>query len=416
MKYHHPIVSRGGWNFLQRGKYLLERFGSDYKKIETMLNSYLLLEEKFHLKCTFPVVAEIVKRYSKVFQNLYQKGMKFAFHGKRHLDYTTLKREKQLQELEEGMEVFEKYGIQVKGFRAPYTRWDKNLIKNVKKLKLKWEGSKTILWEQKARKKNYPYEKIIEIYQPLSAKKHLSFPTLDDGIVSIPLSLPDDEMLVDRLGVSWFECYCIWDEILSQTYLTGELFVVQLHPERFWNGLKLIEKWSKKIQKLTPPIWVAGMDEIEEWWRRRSKVRLEVKPKEGRWEVVLQGNEGVKIGVKNLEIKEKEKIQKREKGGIILKKGVRKITVDKGFYNIKVRKEFYPLLKGWGYFFNEKSDKTIDLSHINTPRTLFTTIEFSTFPFFKLFPWPNDYKSAFSLTSDIDALSLKDFFMRLVGK
>jgi peptidoglycan/xylan/chitin deacetylase (PgdA/CDA1 family) len=416
MKYHHPILSRGGRNFLERVKYLMERFGSNYKKIETMLNTYLVIEKELNLKCTFPVVAEVVKRYPKVFQKLYRKGMKFAFHGKRHIDYTRLKKEEQLKELKKGMELFEKYDIKVKGFRAPYTRWDENLIENVRKLNFKWEGSKTILWKEEIGKGSYQYERIIEIYNPTLSKTQVALPTLEDGVVFIPLSLPDDEILVDRLAMSWDEVYYLWEEILTQTYLNNELFVLQLHPERFWKGIKVVKKLMKRIQKFTPPIWIVGMDEIEEWWRKKRKVKLEVVPKQREWEVILEGNGRVKLGIKNLEIKEKEKIQKQEKNWIILKKETKKVTVGEEFYNIKVKKNFYSLLKEWGYFFNEKSEKKVDLSHITTPRTLLTTIETSDFPFFKVFPWPSDYKSAFSLTSDIDALSIGDFFMRIVGK
>jgi hypothetical protein len=49
-------------------------------------------------------------------------------------------------------------------------------------------------------------------------------------------------------------------------------------------------------------------------------------------------------------------------------------------------------------------------------RSLLATIEDDDFPLVKLGRWPDGYRSALSITGDIDALTLWDYGLRLLGR
>jgi hypothetical protein len=86
--------------------------------------------------------------------------------------------------------------------------------------------------------------------------------------------VPDDEMLVDRLHLPAQACARVWCEILDATHARGDLFTMQVHPERFVKSLAAVRAVLTKADSLDG-VWTARLDEIAQWWAARDRCRIE---------------------------------------------------------------------------------------------------------------------------------------------
>jgi hypothetical protein len=93
---------------------------------------------------------------------------------------------------------------------------------------------------------------------------HPPQPLSEGGLVELPVALPDDEILVDGLGI---ESCATLGRILSAMFematRSGALLVLQIHPERF-------HLFSEAVENLLylatdAGAWTASLSEIADW-------------------------------------------------------------------------------------------------------------------------------------------------------
>ena len=277
------MTSRGVINLLSRGCDIIKRFGVAPDKMVSALSQWNGLAKKMGVRATFPVTAVIIERYPTAIKRFQGNGMIYAVHGYKHIDYSLLSKDEQRAHFSEARSIFKSNGIEFSGFRAPYTRWDAATLEAIGELGFKWESSKTVLWEIEVKDYcNNPlrlkaYNKAVELYHPDSADAQKVLPEARGSYIEIPVSLPDDEMLIDRLRLSSRQVEGIWLNILAQSYARGELFVLQVHPERIPLCKKALEQVILGAKKRVPPVWVATLDEIADWWAGKSGSNVEIK-------------------------------------------------------------------------------------------------------------------------------------------
>ena len=81
-----------------------------------------------------------------------------------------------------------------------------------------------------------------------------------DGFIEIPVSIPDDEAMVERLGITQGkDISAIWGDILQKTYDRGDLLTLQLHPERISLCETALNDTVKQSRRFDPPVWVATL-------------------------------------------------------------------------------------------------------------------------------------------------------------
>ena len=81
----------------------------------------------------------------------------------------------------------------------------------------------------------------------------------------IPYCLPDDEAFVDRFQTSAARMTEIWSKILQDTYARGELFTLQLHPERIDFFREALRSLLRDARSRERGVWIATLDEIARW-------------------------------------------------------------------------------------------------------------------------------------------------------
>ncbi len=422
--------TRGIPNVLSRANAIFQRFGMTPRKSQKNLETLCRITKKFNCYPSLPATAIIVKRHPQVFKNLVKEGAEIAVHGYTHISYKDLSYEEQCSELEKAMNVFRMHDIPFLGFRCPYISWNEQTLKCVSSKNFLWDSNISILWDV-LDGKDYDAErwevlnKILSlIYQPYESDKFHSLPRLEENVIEIPVSLPDDEMLTDRLKVTdKKKLENIWSAILNKSYERGELFTLIIHPERVPIFKNIIENILVKARDLNPPIWVAKLGEIAKWWEEKSKYRFSFDKltadtvkinldRASKASVLLKNYDGDDF--KKFPLTDYELVD--DKSFVLKCKLIPIIGISPGFPSAA---EKYLSEEGWLYHKSSERDKfslyideneNIDYSN---ERQISEFVERSQKPLIRIWRWPSGYKSALAITGDIDCLTLIDFFARL---
>ena len=421
--------SRGTANSVRRAVAILRRFGITPRKIEERLNRYLDITGLYGCVPTFPTTAVTLKRHPDLIRNLSRRGAEFAVHGYIHTDYRSVSFQEQRRHLEKAIGIFESCHIPFSGFRAPYLRSNLGTLEAVGQLKLAYDSSRVIHWDvidqAKYSKKGWKdYIKLLNFYQALDAVNHSSLPRFENGLVEIPVSIPDDEALVDRLGVEEKEEISkIWNMILQRTYDRGELFTIQLHHERISFCDQALEAVLKQARELDPPVWIATLREIAEWWREKNDFTLEVNAQgSGQWKIKANCSKRATVLLRNClankpmanwaggyqSIDARDFVLISPSSPIIgmspnCSQDIIRFLKSEGFVvEVADRPENYAI-----YFDN------LNEFGENNQKQICEAIEKSTCPVLRYGRWPEKAKSSLAVTGDIDSITLIDFAMRV---
>ncbi len=412
-----------------RIKTVLSRFGITSKRLERKLDRYSSITGKFGCVPTFPIPAVILKRHPNIFRKPGMSGVELAVHGYIHTDHSSLSFEEQTRDFKKAIDTFKSYQIPFTGFRAPYLRINDRTPQALATVKFLYDSSHIICWDV-IDKAKYPkqkcrdYERLLAFYQPQSAQEHLALPRLTNGLVEIPVSIPDDEAMVDRLGITdRSEISEIWKAILQRTYDRGELFTVQLHPERISFCESALTDILQQARGYNPPIWVATLGEIAGWWKERDKFSFEVHPEgRGTYRVKTNCSEKATLLLKNCRVNAPFAewavgYQSINAGDFVVESPVRPVIG----MGIDSSPKAVSFLKSEG-FAVELSDQPdnygIYLTNLADfqeadEKPLSEVIEHSNAPLVRYWRWPNQAKSALAITGDIDSITMIDFVLRI---
>jgi peptidoglycan/xylan/chitin deacetylase (PgdA/CDA1 family) len=421
--------SRGIENLLLRIKTVLGRFGITSKRLEWRLNRYSDITGKFGCVPTFPIPAVTLRRHPELIRKPSRKGIEFAVHGYIHTDYSSLSLEKQTRHFKKAIDTFKSCQIPFTGFRAPYLRINNETPEAIANVKFLYDSSHIIRWDV-VDKAKYPrqgwsaYERLLDFYQPRSAQEYLVLPRFTNGFVEIPVSIPDDEAMVDRLGITdKGEITEIWRAILQRTYTRGELFTVQLHPERISFCESALADILQQARELNPPIWIATLGEIARWWKERAEFTIEVHFEgKGTYRVKTNCSAKATLLLKNCQV---------SKTVAEWSSGYRSISARDFLVESPARPvigvgidsspEAVNFLKSEG-FVVEVSDQPADYGIYLTDlanfqetdeKPLSEAIERSNAPLLRYWRWPEQARSALAITGDIDSITLIDFVLRI---
>jgi hypothetical protein len=422
--------SRGSRNLYSRIGTVLKNFGISPKKFKILLDRYCTVTEDLGCISTFPVTASVMKRHLKLIRELGEQGIELAVHGYVHTDYGVVSLENQVVHYKKAINTFQKYQIPYTGFRAPFLRINENTIPVLNLLNFSYDSSYIINWDvfDKAmhNKSSWDaYQRLLNFYKPRRYQDFLSVPKYINNVLEIPVSIPDDELMIERLGITDAEEITkIWMSILTKTYKNGELFTIQAHPERILIFENALVDVIQKAKTFSPAVWFTTLGEIANWWKEKNEFRLEIFP---------EGNGKYRV-----------KSDCTKRATLLLKNCRANIPVKKWFegYDSVDGKEFIiecesrpvigvgantsqdaiNFLKNEGFIVessSERDDYAIyldDLANFQEidEKTLYEKIEKSNVPLIRYWRWPNGARSALSLTGDIDSITLSDFALRIL--
>jgi peptidoglycan/xylan/chitin deacetylase (PgdA/CDA1 family) len=430
MKVSHWLSkSRGTRNLLFRIVTILARFGITTNKFQHLLDRYCAVASSLGCTPTFAITAVILKRHPHTIGELHRQHAEFAVHGYIHTDYRHVSSEQQVQHFSKAIKIFDSSELLFTGFRAPFLRINGKTPSVLGKLGFQYDSSHIINWnvidQGKYPKKSWrEYNRLLDYYMPLSAEEYLSLPRFINGFVEIPVSMPDDEAMVDRLGLTdEKEISRLWLDILQKTYNRGELFTVQLHPERITFCETALVDVLQQAKQYDPPIWVATLQEIADWHCERDRFSLKIDSEgSGSYRIKADCTDRATLLVKNCKVnttttKWANGYRSINTKDFLLESPVRPV--------IGVSPDSSPaalkFLKTEG-FITEKSDQPDkyelyldDLAEFTQAdeKPLSERVEQSNIPVLRYWRWPGQARSALSITGDIDSVTLLDFVLRI---
>lgn len=399
--------------------------------MEANLHLYLHILRQRGISPTFPVTAKILSRHPDLIKKFSDAGAEFAVHGYKHIDYTKSSADVLFQHLQKATKIFERHNIAFLGFRFPYLRWDKEHLDIIRNYPFKWDSSLCILWDVF---KNMPFEKrkwityqsVLSQYDYRDSRSYVSLPRFlnNSEVLEIPVSLPDDDLLFDRLNIKNEKILGqIWGDILRQTYLRGEIFTLQLHPERISMFKKALESVVQTAKQLNPKVWISSLDAIYKWWNERSEFGVILKSKGNGYEVEVNCTRRATLLLKTFHLRKNRVYDSYS----VIKEHKFRIRGNKRPV-LGIPKESSPkmlhFLKNEGFVFETTEQKEDYALHLDNAKNFSEKDEMKTLglihtcnlPLIRFWRWPNRCRSALSVTGDIDALTSIDFFPRFIGR
>jgi peptidoglycan/xylan/chitin deacetylase (PgdA/CDA1 family) len=421
MRLPGSLGTRGLKGAVRRASAIARRHGFTSARMLRRVSEFTRTALAYGIQPTFPIIASRSVSQCPALRDLQEAGAVFASHGLRHVDYTLLPKSHQAAEIGRAVETLASARIHASGFRAPYLRTNDDLREVVADQGFGFDSSEAVLWplaEEYAEQASA--RAVVDFYGARTAD---CGPLPADGrVVRIPVSLPDDEMCVERLGLPPEAVARQWCRNLREAFDQGAVYVLQLHPERFALLREAAEELMGLARSLSPRLWLATPYEIAQWWRRREQARVRLDRLRGQWVARVEGAAEVRLeladcGQSTQSAPGREKPPAREVAvgtsrrpavGLSPRTGsaVARRLGEEGFHC-----EPSDDPAGWNCYL----DLSTESDEMSRAELLRSVTERASGPLVKLSHWPNGCQAAFSVTGDIDALCLPDFLSRLRG-
>jgi peptidoglycan/xylan/chitin deacetylase (PgdA/CDA1 family) len=409
---------------------IMNRYGLNNGRFSASLFSFVQLMIEYGIVPTLPVTAIVLDRYPNLFKRIQDMGVEFAVHGYKHVDYTQLESKRIVEHLQRAVEIFDKHGIPWSGFRFPFLRCDEERIDMLSREGFQWDSSRVISWNHLKSEDFTPmawqaFQNILNTYRPMNADDCQTLPAVNGGLIEIPVSIPDDDMLIERLGIkNSHRLTNIWNRMLSEIRKKGELFVLQVHPERFFEFRMAVERLIHKAAG-DGDVWFTSLEELTDWWREREEFRFDIaKVSKKRFRIRAECSDRATVLFKN----GNNHIERNRFGG-------NESIVDDRVWEIQSPAK--PIIgigsntpadvvgfigkKGYAYGVSgipEDFNCYIDCRDYRgreTEKDLTRRIEDCPYPLLRFWRWPDKARYAFAVTGDIDGVDLRDFWERFHG-
>jgi len=264
--------SRGVGNSARRLRKIGQRFGVSSYRMQGALLRLVDICAKHGAKPTLAVTANLIDRYPEFFLRLRETGAELAVHGYVHTDHALLDETTQYQHLQRALTAFGRLGLEPEGFRHPYLRFNDETWRAAMRCGFRYSSNRSLAFDVVPcgvpGEGVIAYEKGLRLYGAKRWTPGSSLPEVQHGdILDMPASLPDDEAIFDRLGLTPDDAGRIWLAVLDKIFEAGELMTFVVHNER-------VSLWSPGLDALLAEarkrdVWIATMGEIASWWRRR---------------------------------------------------------------------------------------------------------------------------------------------------
>lgn len=415
------LEGRGPVNMARRTGQILSRFGHGPARMGDRFERFMDLLGEFDCRPTFPITALPMSRNPRFAHRLLERGAELAVHAWTHVDLTSLGYEEQRAHMGRAIELFRDHSVPFTGFRAPYLHWNEDTMRVVEDYQYRYSSNQTVWWDvfdvdsfNETQLKGMYSGRVF--YDPIPASEFRVLPFRRRGFVEIPVSLPDDEIPLDRMYMSDADFLGnMWNGILEKSHARGELFTLQLHPERIDFFAGALRGLLANARGKKPGVWIATLDEIASWWVDKAQNRADFVREGGRHRATLHACPGatIKVRVAGLE-------RVVEPGQLLVEGDTRPcVGVAPGSDRDAVR-----ALADLGHIIEvgeRPDDFAVHLGHLAdgsfaTVDGCRRQIDACPGPLVRFGTWPHGNHSAFAATGDIDALTIWDFVHRFRGR
>jgi peptidoglycan/xylan/chitin deacetylase (PgdA/CDA1 family) len=424
----NPVVvaarGKGARGAARRAAVIVRHYGVTTGRMEGAIDRFLRLLDEYDAPASFPVTGAALSRTSAVLER-HAPDVEFPIHGYYHVDHALLPAEAQLAQLQRAQRLWQRRGIPMAGFRAPYLRTTPDTLAAVRAAGLRYDASRAIAFPLDARMTTPAYRHATEFEMAVSATDVASLPRWEEGVLRLPYTLPDDEAIADRLDLAPAAAREVWVGLFRSAYERGELVVLGLHPERIVRCEPALRAVLAAARSSRPPVWIARLDAIADWWTARAAATIDVAPVgEGEFVVTSRGPAALRVIARGVEIDDDvEPWYGTDR--LMHRRGqrVRAAAAPIAYVSAGSSVALDGFLKEHGYPFQRVSAPRAGTVFLDRPvfgpreeKDVLDALESSPEPLVRLGRWPHGARSALAISGDIDALSIWDYGLRVFGR
>jgi len=263
------FFSRGITRWIRRVISINRRFSFTPYKQMAIIKEYAACLKSHGVRGNFFIPAVLLDRYAMHLNEIDSKTIEWGIHGLVHTDHSQLKYEEQRVQITKAVAIFDKHGFDFKGFRCPYLRYNHHTRDVLKSIgRFKFDSSSSLVWDQVYDDGHKYYPWIKTFYGAQVYVTNLARPQGRGQLIEIPVSLPDDDITLDRERFSNPEILRIWSVMLETCHRNKEVFLLQLHPERFLELKDVLVELIKKAKALRPSMWITTLSDVAEWQKK----------------------------------------------------------------------------------------------------------------------------------------------------
>lgn len=414
----------------QRAAILLERYGVRPTKAANRAELCVLGLAEMGCQPTFFTPGRVVQRYPEIVRNLQSLGAEIAVHGYDHFDLTAYTNAEATAQLMHAVQVFHDNQLEIHGFRCPYLGCTNDLLDSLPPGLFRYSSNKAVIWNVFSNDPNNGSQTVIfdvlsGFYKASTSASRVAVPYARPGMVEIPVSLPDDLQLHDGLKMRGEGMTAAWTAVFAGTYKRGEAFVLQFHPELFMSCQQPFASVFAQIRSKRPAVWVTRMRDIASWWQEKAKFGIETTNIPGGLRITFQSTDRATVLVRGIEAFESQPAWDGQYRWI-KEKAIEVPADPRPFVGLgpDVPPSIAAFLAEQGYTVETGDTAACCGTYIDGAKAkqlgsevaLVDYIETSTAPLVRYWRWPQGFKSAISITGDLDALSLLDYASRLFVK
>jgi hypothetical protein len=274
------IKTKGVHNFARRLWTVFTRFGLSEARMRRALYAVIDTLRKYNAAPTFFIPAIVLNRHVALIREITNDGAEIGIHGFVHNDYRSLNEVKQYKQTEQAISVFQRTLTPYQGFRNPYLGWTEESLRVFAAFRFAYESNEAILHDVIDLDRLPPslrsaYEKSLALFQALTCNAYTLRPHFEESLLRIPISIPDDEMLFDRLRITDAkEIGRIWSKVMDRVYSLGCIYTLNLHPERAILCKHALEILLSYAGSQPLPIWLPRLKDVALWWKEHNQFRL----------------------------------------------------------------------------------------------------------------------------------------------
>ena len=417
------LRGRGAVGSAARTAAVLSRFGATASAMAGRLERYRAVAAGFGARPTWPATACVLARHPDLLRRYADEGAELAVHGLVHGDHARYDYATQRETIARAVGIFERAGLEPSGFRGPYLRYNDATLTVLRELGFRYHSSQAFAFPRygpsgNALPGNRAYELALELYSARDAARLAVRPRFRDGLVDIPVAIPDDEIILERLRLDDAAATAEWLRIFDLSHARGDLFTIQLHPERVYELEGALRATLTAAAGRRPRVFFARLDEIAEWWRRRGGFTLAVtRSAPGSVRVNLDADGEARLVTRGLAV-DGEPWDGSET--LVDRRSFEASSERMPVVGVSRRtpRDVRAFLTEEGLPYEDSEDRGaygayVDIAEADWSETaVLDSIERSPGPLVRLLRWPRGARSALAVTGDIDALTLKDFVLR----
>jgi hypothetical protein len=413
----HPVY------LLNRLGAVTHRYGATSAKAKQRVRRCMRSLEPLGLQPTFATPGRVVESDPGFFSWLSEAGAELAIHGYDHADFRRLSPEQASWQFERAIAVYDRHGIPWEGFRCPYLSYGAEERRLLPEGAFAYSSNRAVAWPvgRGGREEGPVFAQLARNYRAAPSEDAVCTPSLDDGLVEIPASVPDDLQLCDGLGLGIDGLLEAWIETLEQTHRREEVFAPLFHPEAYDLIKTPFEGLVRAAAAQRPAVWLTQLRHVARWWRERAGFRVTSRRTADGLSIELECSERATVLARGW----RWRACAREWDGRWSVLDERRFLIDDGtrpFVGLSgVDSGTVAFLREQGYLVDDGRHAELCGTHLTrravetlgSRRALVEHLEAGEAPLLRFSRWPRGAKSALCLAGDLDALSLWHYLERL---